>query len=182
MICNPEQVATLNPTFEHLLERPLQGRNIDLRSQRRLADCDRHLANEVDAVTMEKLMVANANHAVEVAARRSRVARFPFSGHANGRVGVDTRWHADFQCPLGGHTPLAAARGTRVGHNGASAATGAARLLNAKKALALDDDTLTVAAPARAGPCAAAGAAARAFLTDFFAGDNKETNREGTAQ
>src|SRR5438270_5595217 len=113
-------------------------------------------------------MRTQMNDAVQVAARRARIARFSLPGQANGGAVVHAGRHIHVDGALGVDAAVAAAVAARVGDDLAAAATGPAGLLNAKESLALNDDALSLATPARRRLAAAASAAAGALAADFF--------------
>src|SRR5439155_9737038 len=110
-------------------------------AQGSLAHRDRHLANQVDAVTLKERMFSNADQAIKIAAGSATVAGFSLAAQANPSAGVHAGRHAQVQSPFDHHAAIAVASGTRIGDNDAAATAAAASLLHAEEALTLDDYT-----------------------------------------
>src|SRR5262249_30456570 len=130
-------------------DRAVDGRDFDVAAESGLAEGDRHLANEVQAVAAEQGVIADADQAVEIASRCSGLTGFAFAGETNARVRIDAGRNIHFESAMADYPAGAMTRWTRIGDDDAAAAAPATRLLNPKESLALDDRAVAIAAAAR---------------------------------
>src|SRR6266852_17669 len=125
---NPDDFATLNAPLQVMLNRAVQSRNFDLATQGGLAKRNRHLANQVRAVALEELMLANAQKDIEIAARPTRIARFSLAVEPDPRAVIHARGHGYVQRSADHDSAVAMAVRAGVGDNVPAAAAPSAGL------------------------------------------------------
>src|SRR5438132_6182621 len=121
------------------------------------------------AVPLKEGMRPHMDDTVQVAAAAAGIAGLALAAAADGGAVIDAGRDRDFQAAVGQDAAVAAAGRAGIGDDLAAAATGATGLLNPEEPLALDDDALAMAAPARGRARAVAGAAPRAFTAELLA-------------
>src|SRR5262249_37270217 len=161
LVRNPYHFAALNPALEFVRQGAPQGRNLDFPSQGRLAEGNRHLADETGPIPLEKAMFPNPDDAVQVSPRRPRVAGLSFATQPDARAVIDSGRHPDLDGAPDDHAAAAVALGTRIGNDVPAAAAAPTGLLHPEKALTLNHRPGPVAAAAdrrlRTAPAAVAG-------------------------
>jgi hypothetical protein len=110
--------------------------HINLSAQCGLAETDGHGAMQVVTITLENVVLLEANLNVQVTGRAAVGARFTVARAANAHAVVNARRDFDFECFLLFEFALATARRAGVGDDFAGAAAVRAGLLHAEKALA----------------------------------------------
>src|SRR5262249_8455056 len=140
----------------------LQRRHLQRPAKRRLAERDRHLAVQLQPLPDEQLVLPDPHHTVQIAWRSARFTGLTLAGQPDLHAVVDAGLDDDRRLALdlgGGGGETGAAGG---GGDGTLAGTGATGLVDAKEAVALDDDAgptttaagLTVRAGLGPGACA----------------------------
>src|SRR5262249_52482901 len=148
--------------------------------ERRLAEGDRHLADQVLLAALEQRVGADPDRDVEVARRRPRLTGVALAGDLDALPVVEPRRDGDLQRPRDLDLAAAPAGGARVGdlHPLAAAARADHLLLDRQEAHPLDDDALAVAAAARPRPAAGLAAVAGAVAARLGA---RQRHRLGDA-
>src|SRR6185436_16716756 len=149
----------------------LEGRHLDLGTQRRLGHADRHLAEQAVALALEERMLVHAHDHEKVAGRPASGSALPFAGDAELAAAVHARGDADLQLPRGLHVAAAAAGAAGRGHHPARASAAAAGAGHAEEALLEGHLSAAPARRASGGAGAGGGAAARAGRARLRAGD-----------
>src|SRR5207244_11824443 len=109
------QIARLYSRRDRVLERPVQARHLNFRAERRLAERDRHVANQVVLLAAKHRVVAHQDFANQVARRGSRFPRFAFAAPLQTIAMIDARGNVDFNLARDLDPASATALGTRVG-------------------------------------------------------------------
>src|SRR5262249_4623203 len=141
-------LAALQSALEGVRDRAVQRRHLDVAAQGRLAEGDRHLADEVVAVALEQRVLADAGDHVQVAAGRAGVAGLALAADPDAGAVVHAGRHVDLQRPPGLDPAAAVAVRTGVGDDLAAAAAAGTGLLQAEEALVDEHRPLAAAAPA----------------------------------
>src|SRR5450830_647490 len=158
-----ELLAGLRPLRDLELDPAIQGRNLQLATQRRVDKADRHFAEQVLAVTLEDRVLAHIDHHVQITRRTALGPRLAFARQANAVTGIHARRHFDRQGFGLFDTPFAVARIARVRDDLALAMAARAGLLHREEALLHADltDPATGRASDRRGAFLGTGAVAR---------------------
>src|SRR6185369_634615 len=151
----------------------LQRRHFDFAAQGRPRETDRHHAMQVVAVTLEDLVLPQANLDVQVARRPAIGARLAVAGAADAHGVVDARRDLHLQRLLLLDPALPVAGGARFGDDLAGAAAMGAGLLHAEETLAHLHHALAMAGGAGLGLRAGFGAVAVAGVA-LFPGRNAD--------
>src|SRR5687767_7957861 len=113
----------------------VEARHLDLAAERQCREGERDGAEQIVAIALEELVLADEDDHVEIAGRAAEGAGFPFAGEtkalARGNAGGDL--HRQLAHLL--HGPFAAAGGAGLGDHFARAATLPARARHGKKSL-----------------------------------------------
>src|SRR5262249_49368538 len=92
---NLHNLGRLDAALERVRDSAVQRRGLDLASQRRLAEGDRHRADKAVAVALEKGVLPEADGTIKVTARPAPIAGLPLATEADARASVDTRRDGD---------------------------------------------------------------------------------------
>src|SRR5450830_1795122 len=105
-------------TFRNLqLDATVQGRHFQLAAQGCVDEADRHFAEQVLAVALENIVLANIDHDIQVAGRTTLRTRLAFAGQANTVTGIDARRHFHRQGLVLFHAALTMAGIARIGND-----------------------------------------------------------------
>src|SRR5688500_640393 len=119
--------------LEHLVA--VEARHLDLAAERQCREGERHGAEQIVAIALEELVLADEDDDIEIARRTAKGSGFPFAGEtkalARGNAGGDL--HRQLAHLL--HGAFAAAGGAGLGDHLAGAAALPARARHGKKSL-----------------------------------------------
>src|SRR5262249_34432927 len=119
----------------------------------------------------KKWMLPNADKAVQITGGRPRFAGLALAADAHPHSVVDAGGNPDRGRPVDLNGPIAAARAGRIADHRAPAPARGTGLLEAKETLSLNENAVTVAAPAGDRLAAGFGARTAAFEAALLAGD-----------
>src|SRR5262249_16715342 len=171
LVRDTDHFARLCAAGQGMLQRPIERRHFNVRSQGCLAKGNRHAAYQMLAVALEDCMFTDVNQAVQIAARSPGRPGLAFAGQTDAIPAVHPRRDADLQRVPHLHATLPVARWARVGDDRPASAAARAGLLDAEKPLALNDHAVAAAAPTHDWPGPRPRAIAAAVRTILLAGD-----------
>src|SRR5262249_8083452 len=127
----------------------LDRRHVDLGAERGLREADRDVAHDVVALAPEDRVLADVQHNVEIARRRTVVALLALAAELETRAGVDSGRDAHAQSLRRTRCARAAAGTACVAQHRAEALTLSARLRDREESLLVADLTAAAAGAAR---------------------------------
>ena len=102
-----EDLVRLCPSWDLHFDLAVEGGNVNLRTECRMDESDRSITQNFCALALEKVMVHDLDHDIQIARRSTVLAGFAFIGEFQPLSGIDPGRDRDFE--LGGFLRLSLA-------------------------------------------------------------------------